>query len=109
MSFLKQIVEEREFEKEIEEYRNELLEMEKALNDIKVKIDENVTDFGDMDEGRIFDEAQRRLAAAKNAFGIVNRLRNPEERKTHRSRLAGYMNKLRALLGKLVNKFTQEV
>lgn len=109
MSFLKQIVEDREFEREMKQYEKELLEMEQTLNDIKLKLGENVMDFSDMEEGRIFDEAQRRLAAAKNAYGIVNRLRSPEEKKTHRSRLAGYMNKLRALLTRLINQFTREV
>lgn len=108
MSFLKEIIEEREEEIELNNIEKELIEAEEFLLSIKRQLDEAVMDFGDMEEGKIFDEAQRRLAAAKNAFGIVNRLRNPEERKTHRSRLAGYMNRLRALLGRLVQKFTKE-
>ena len=42
-----------------------------------------------------------RLAAAKRALGITNRLQNPEERKKHRGRVMGFLNQLRAMLARI--------
>lgn len=37
----------------------------------------------------------RRLAAAKRALSIANKLKNPAAKKKHRSRIFGAMNRLR--------------
>lgn len=79
---------------------------EHTLKKFKPVLSEGVMDFSHSEEGTMFNEAQRRLEVAKKAFGIVNRLRDPEEKRTHRAKLARYMNQLRAFINRLINKFT---
>ena len=81
--------------------------VESDIEALTTQLNEGVMDFHHTHEGDIFDEAIRRLEVAKRAYGITNRLRNEDERREHRSRLAGYMNKLRALINRLINKFTK--
>lgn len=45
-----------------------------------------------------------RLAAAKRALGITNRITNPKERKKHRSRVMIFLNKLRAMFDRVVKQ-----
>jgi hypothetical protein len=109
MSFLQELIEENTFETELKQWQTELREAEEFLNSIKFKISEGIDDFGDRTEGEIFDEAIRRMEVLKYMFGLVNKLSRPDDRRKHRSQIAGHMNKLRALIKKLTLKFTEEV
>lgn len=113
MSFLDKIMEEREYALELKQYATELVEMEDQLIKLQAKakqLKEGAVDFPDsMSIGEIFDEAQKRMKTAKWAFGLTNKLKNPEDRKKHRRNIIIVMNKLRALIGKLINKLTVEV
>jgi len=48
-----------------------------------------------------FVELQKRLGAAKAAFGIINKIKDKEQRKKHFSSVTGNMNTLRAQLSRL--------
>lgn len=112
MSFIEQILEEREFQKEMEGYGIELDVMENDLKKLREKakqLNEGPTDFSDdMSVGEIFDEAQKRMNTARWAFGLTNKLKDPEDRKKHRRNFMIVMNKLRALINKLIQKLTTE-
>jgi hypothetical protein len=43
-------------------------------------------------------QAERKLAAAKRALSIANKLKNPAAKKYHRSRIFSALNKLRAMV-----------
>jgi hypothetical protein len=116
MSFIDQILEEREFEQDIAKFKPELEEMEKQLSELKeqmVKLDEIEDPMAfsrkDQSVGELFDEAQKRMNTAKWAFGLTNKLKNPEDRKKHRKNFIIVMNKLRALINRLIKKLTVEV
>lgn len=113
MSFLDQIIEDREYQTEMQGYEEELVRLEEELNNLYEKaqaLKEDATDFPEsMSVGEIFDEAQKRMKTAKWAFGLTNKLKNPEDRKKHRRNIIIVMNKLRALINKLIQKLTVEV
>lgn len=113
MSFIDQILEEREFKNDIEALEEEFKGMEQEFNELKEraeKLNEDAMDFGDKtDIGEIFDEAQKRMKTAKWAFGLTNKLKSPEDRKKHRRNIITVMNKLRALINRLIKQLTVEV
>ena len=45
-----------------------------------------------------FDEVFQRLQAAKRGLGLANKLETPQERKFHKARVMGNMNKIRHML-----------
>ena len=115
MSFLDEIMEEREYFAEIEEYKTELNTLEERLNELKDRAeqlnenDKAHMDFGNRSMGETFDEALKRMKTAKWAFGLTNKLKSPEDRKKHRRNILIVMNQLRALINRLTKQLTQEV
>lgn len=85
----------------------ELLEMEKTFTvmfeNYKTLV-EGVTDLTSApnDIMGLFDEASKRLDAAKRGLGLTNRLPQGEERSQHRSRIMGNLNRIRALLDRII-------
>ena len=112
MSFLEQILEDREYNNDIAQLQEELTEIEQTLDQLKEKankLNEDAMDFPNQSSvGEIFDEAMKRLKTAKWAFGLTNKLKNPEDKKKHRRNIIIVMNKLRALVNKLVKELTVE-
>lgn len=115
MSFIDQIFEEREFKQDMEALGQELEEMESELSLLREKAKKlNEADDpmafaqGDKSVGELFDEAQKRMNTAKWAFGLTNKLKDPEDRRKHRRNFMIVMNKLRALINKLIKKLTVE-
>lgn len=115
MSFIDQIFEEREFKQDMENLGKELEEMETEISSLKEKAeklkegnDPMAFSKGDQSVGELFDEAQKRMNTAKWAFGLTNKLKDPEDRKKHRRNFMIVMNKLRALINKLIKKLTVE-
>jgi hypothetical protein len=86
-------------------YRTTLKEASEAPYQTQVADFVNNSD----DPSYIFDEAKKRYLAAKRAFGIVNKLPNPEERQRHYKMIMINLNKLRAIYNRLQNTVTQEV
>lgn len=73
------------------------------------KLQEGVTDFpADSDMLQMFDEAIKRLEAARRGLGITNKLPPGEEKRMHRSRIMGNLNRLRALVDRLVKTADSE-
>jgi len=112
MSFIDQILEEKEYHQELDSLYEEMVELEKTLGNLKEKaklLKEDVMDFPNATSvGEVFDEAQERLKTAKWAFGLTNKLKNPEDRKKHRRNIIIVMNKLRALVNRLIKRLTVE-
>ena len=48
-----------------------------------------------------FEIAFKRLEAANRAWGLTNKLKNPEDRRMNRKRIAGNLNILRSLVARL--------
>lgn len=83
-------------------YAEDLRDMEKVLLECEARFKLYrglIVESEDTDN--LFDETARMLAAAKRGLGITNKLKNPEDRKRHRSRIMGTLNKLRAQLGRI--------
>lgn len=55
------------------------------------------------------EEVQRRMEAATRALGLVNRLRDPEYRKRHVSRIMSNMNTIRAALQYMLKQADEEI
>ncbi len=70
---------------------------------------EGVTDFpeGTSVEDQI-DILISRLAAGKRATGIANKIKDPANRKKHKGRVMGFMNKLRPMLRKITAQLEKE-
>ena len=67
-----------------------------------ISIEEKVTPLpAGMSIEDSFVELQKRIGAAKEAFGIVNKLKNKEQRRKHFSSVTGNMNTLRAQFKRL--------
>lgn len=65
--------------------------------------DSNVANLPeDMDLDKAFDEATARLAAAKRAIPLVNKLKDPQQRSEHASRVFMNMNRLQALVADII-------
>lgn len=122
MSFLKNILEEKRFEEELsnlqEEYDELYQKFQELISEHNVQISEDslesinegITDFDpNMSTGEMFDVAQRRFNAAKWAMGLTNKLRNPEDKKKHRRIVLTAMNKIRAIVNRLMMQLTNEV
>lgn len=63
---------------------------------------EDVTSFPNAsNEMELYDEAIKRLEAAKRGLSIANRLRDPEEQKRHRSRIFSNLNRIRNIVNQL--------
>jgi hypothetical protein len=71
---------------------------------------EGVTDLGTPsgDLAAAFDEASKRFEAARRGFGIVNKLPKGPERSEHRKRILGNLNRLRALVDRIVKQADSE-
>lgn len=112
MSFIDQILEEKEYQQELDSLFEEMTELEETLNSLEEKaklLKEDAMDFPNATSvGEVFDEAQERLKTAKWAFGLTNKLKNPEDRKKHRRNIIIVMNKLRALVNRLIKRLTVE-
>jgi hypothetical protein len=62
----------------------------------------------DIDTGVMpIEEIQKRLDAASRALGIANRLRDPEYKKQHLSRIMSNMNTIRAALSHMIKQAEQ--
>ena len=113
MSFIDQILEERQFISEMESYEKEVEELNEKLSLLKEqyrKLCEGPTDFPEsMSVGEMFDEAQKRMKTARWALGLTNKLKNPEDKKKHRRNVITVLNQLRGLITKLTNRLTTEV
>lgn len=77
------------------------------MKTFKASITEGVTDLPQTDVMGMFDEATRRLDAAKRGLGLSNKL-PPEERRANKSRIMGNMNRLRALIYQILKKVDAE-
>lgn len=112
MSFIDQIMEERQFKAEMQEYEAEFVQLEEQFEELREKAQrliEGAVDFPDsMSVGEVFDEAQKRMKTARWAFGLVNKLKNPDDRKKHRKNIIIVMNQLRALINRLIKQLTVE-
>lgn len=66
-------------------------------------LNEDVTDLGvpANDLVAAFDEAEKRLGAAKRGLGLVNKLPPGEERSENRRRIMANLNRLRALFDRI--------
>lgn len=60
-----------------------------------------VGELPETDLDSTFEIAFKRLEAANRAWGITNKLKNPEDRRMNRKRIAGNLNILRSLVGRL--------
>ena len=81
------------------DYAEDLRKMQKELNEYsaRFKLYEALL-VESTDTDNMFDETARMLDAAKRGLGIANRLKTPEDRKKHRSRIMTTMNHLRSQL-----------
>lgn len=79
------------------EYKDLELKLKKLyIKNKKRQLKEGVLDFdSNLELNELFDEAIFRLGAAKRALGFANKLRTPQERRTHKSRIISAMNRLR--------------
>lgn len=80
------------FESLVENYSNVLKE---GVTDLSASHD----DFMGM-----FDEASSRFEAARRGIGLTNKLPAGPERQQHRSRIMGNLNRLRALLDRIIKQ-----
>lgn len=74
-----------------------------------LQLNEGVTDLSVTNLPDMFDEAIKRLAAAKQGLGLANRLKDPNEKKEHASRILGNLNRLRALVDRLAKATAEQV
>lgn len=80
---------------------------------VKKKLDEAVTDIPDGTLADMFEEAVKRLDAARRGLGLTNKLPPGPQRQQHRARILGNLNRLRALVDRMVKtadteKFTAD-
>lgn len=65
-------------------------------------LDEAVTDLpAGQNLNQMFGTAASRLEAARRGLGLSNKLKSPEDRKKHRSKIMTAINQLRGLLGEI--------
>ena len=87
---------------------NEILKLE-ILETIDALL-EGVTDLPeDADLNTQLEILMQRLETIKKALGITNRLPPGDSRKYHRSRIMGFMNKVRALFNRVANQLEAEM
>ena len=77
----------------------------KVLSDFN-KLTEDVTQLSapSNDLLAMFDEASKRFEAARRGIGITNRMPAGPERQQHRARIMANLNRLRALVDRIVKK-----
>ncbi len=95
----------------------------RTLENYHSMIAEGVTDLSAAPDDLMgmFDEASKRFEAARRGIGLTNKLPPGPERAQHRSRIMGNLNRLRALVDRIVrtadsenfsqgqeNRFTQQ-
>lgn len=86
-----------------EKYKNDIVQsVEFIVNHYSV-LSENVLDTSDL------DVAIERMAAAKKALGIVNKLQPGDFRAKHASRVLSNLNKIRGLVRRLEQKIMSEM
>jgi hypothetical protein len=76
----------------------------KLMLGFKEALTEGVTDLPVGDLGSMFDEAVKRLEAARRGLGLVNKLPPGDERKANRSRIMGNLNRIRALVDRITKE-----
>jgi len=81
-------------------------------HEVKTSFDnllEGVTDLPD--DASVEEQIEiltQRLEAAKKAMGIINKLKDPMQKKKHRGRVMGFMNQLRPMLKKIIKKIEND-
>lgn len=77
-----------------------------AMETYTKALTEGVTDLGTSanDLAAAFDEASKRFEAARRGFGLVNKLPAGPERTEHRKRILGNLNRLRALVDRIMKE-----
>ena len=73
-----------------------LKEIYEAVDIPDISDKSSYTDLMDM-----MDEASKRFAASRKALGLVNKLKNTEDRRKHRKMVMSNMNKLRGLVQRI--------
>lgn len=75
---------------------------------IKKPVNEGVTDIPDGTLEDMFTDAVRRLEAARKGLGLTNKLPPGPSRQQHRARILGNLNRLRALVDRMVKMADSE-
>ncbi len=92
---------------------SEILEIERNLltvmKNLKKTLKEGVTDLGVTGLADEFDEALKRLEAAKRGLGIVNKLPSGEEKEINKKRIFANLNRLRNLFDKFLKRTQSEI
>jgi hypothetical protein len=92
--------------------------LNKAIDILKKDISENLSIIMKnsvgvlleaVDDTNDYDEAIKRLEAAKRAIGILNRFPSGPYKKKHASRIFTNLNHLRRLVLKMQSQLTQEI
>lgn len=67
-------------------------------------LEENIRDLAplQLDQDVPLEDLEFRLDAAKRGIGLANRLRNPEEKKAHLSRVFSNLNKIQGALKRAI-------
>ena len=89
------MIEESNNAEDLRDMQARLTEYTEIYKSLKILLNEEA------DVGNMFDDTARMLDAAKRGLGIANKLKSPEDRKKHRSKIMGTLNKLRAQLSRI--------
>lgn len=94
----------------------EVMDLEKQTNLIERDLshiiaahrDNPVTKFPEEEINTKFEEALKRLQAARHGLGLANKLRNPEDRKKNKSRIMSNLNIIRLIVQQIEQQLTKE-
>lgn len=56
----------------------------------------------------MFTDIERRIEAARRGLKLANRIRDPEERRVHKSKMMAHLNRTRAVMDKIVKTYYPE-
>lgn len=92
-------------------YQNELAQVERGIAFLEGELAEllerevMVTEDTENMLNAILNDAERRIEAAKRGLKLANSIKDPAERKLHKSKMMGHLNRTRALLDKVIKDF----
>lgn len=97
-----------DFEKELNEL-NELYErlLRCGRASRRMMVMEDLSSFGDI--GAKLELARKQYVAANRGIGLANKLKNPEDKKKHQSRVMSNLNNLRKLLSSIEKEITPDL
>lgn len=79
-----------------------------VIGESLLQLNEAVTDLAVTDLPTMYDEAIKRLEAARRGLGLANKLKDPLQKKENARRIMGNMNAIRGQISRLT-KATEEM